>query len=547
MSQITLENSAKNINFAHLYFGYTQLNSLQKCTSYFKNFYPIDMTHLPSKLPETNILFIEVDAITKEKFIIINSIVKQYSSKCIYIVSKTPENSFLLKFALHFSLNKILLLKDDESFLKKSLLEAVKKFIHKQSEQQQIEISKRLNNFFALLAFKHNELIFANEKAFDVFDANDLKTLEAIIKNEESIHSLLLCNSNENRVIVMENSLGEDWKYNFFLNPSANGIDKLLSVIPHRKIEEDEVSFSTLNRFKFIEYLKDKLAQSHVNLNDISLLLINISNYDKITKAAGSIKVHDFIKKFIMQILRYKEPDQELTQWNPHFFILLIENENFSEAKERLDSLHQKLIYSEIDEEINAIVKSSVLDIQSNDINSTIAHVENISNGTINLQEFNDNEYFEINHLNDYLSEDEQIHHHLYSCIANKTNLKLLNIYKGLCINTKSNVVKHDGDEYFLSFEILQGYSMQIEGKTVIQSPDFPYDISADVSYINFDKSIVILDNFEFLTFSANNRQHTRVQPNIRTPLMVKYKKFGYQGEILDMSINAIAVKFSKK
>ena len=47
---------------------------------------------------------------------------------------------------------------------------------------------------------------------------------------------------------------------------------------------------------------------------------------------------------------------------------------------------------------------------------------------------------------------------------------------------------------------------------------------------------------------SANNRQHTRVQTSIRTPILIRYgNKASAQGEILDISVNSIAMKVNGK
>ena len=46
---------------------------------------------------------------------------------------------------------------------------------------------------------------------------------------------------------------------------------------------------------------------------------------------------------------------------------------------------------------------------------------------------------------------------------------------------------------------------------------------------------------------SANNRQHTRVQTSVRTPVLIKYAhRSSAQGEILDISVNSIAMKVTK-
>ena len=82
---------------------------------------------------------------------------------------------------------------------------------------------------------------------------------------------------------------------------------------------------------------------------------------------------------------------------------------------------------------------------------------------------------------------------------------------------------------------------MQFEHKTVIQVPDLPKDIQADIVYVNLKESYAILDNLVFLNTSANNRQHTRVQPSIRMPITIKYGRYSYQGEVMDISTQSVA------
>lgn len=542
-----LNSYAKRMNFAHCYFGSTKLHSLESLTKEFNNFYPVDIQNLPTNLPNIELIYIEIDEVTKEKINIVNKLVKHYGTKCINLLSATPNNSFLLKFALHFSLNKVLEIKDEKDFLLKSLNDSIQKCQAKLAERQQLELSRRINSFMGALIFHEKQLMYANDKAFDIFDLSELDQVENFILSNESLQQLLDDEEDKNQIVVMENSLGEEWKYNFFLTILPNKTDRLISVIPHRKIEEANSEYRILNRFNFVEFLKDKLVQYNLSYDNLSLLIVNIKNYQKIVQASGSIKVHDFFKKFITKLGEFKEEGEELAQWNPHCFIILVEHVDFDSAKERLEKLHEKLVYSKIDTQISPIITSSALKLINDDINEIILHVENIESEKISYEEFMDDQFFEITHLNEYMSEEEQIEHYLHSCIANKTSLKLLNIYKGLCINTQSKVHKFSDDSYFLSFETLQGYSMEIEGKTVIQSPDFPYDISADVSYVNFDNSLAILNNFVFLKTSANSRLHTRVQPSTRTMLSVTFEKLGYQGEIIDISINSIGVKFTQK
>ena len=131
----------------------------------------------------------------------------------------------------------------------------------------------------------------------------------------------------------MKNPNNDEWNYALFLNVFEGSEDKLIVMIPEYKIANIELCSATINRFMFIEKLKDCLAQNSVAKAPMSLACISISNYEKLIKASSSIVVHDFLKNFIEKLCRYKSPHQDLTQWGSNFFIFLIEKESFENVK----------------------------------------------------------------------------------------------------------------------------------------------------------------------------------------------------------------------
>lgn len=545
MKQKELKNQLSHLRVGHLYIKDILLSQISDYKDQFLKYNMFDYSNTQANLSTYDILLIEFQTLNKENFKFLNNIVKKYTSKEIYIFSVGCDNTFLLKFALHFSLNKIHSLKINIDDFEKLLFDMSKKYLHSHADKTQVEISKKINSIFSLLIFQDGSLIFANEKVKKLFSTQKLSDIENVVKNDENIYELLNCNHSNSSKIAMTNSDGELWDYSFYCDVFDDSNEKLLTIIPLNKREETDAFLSKINRFKFIEILKDKLAQNSVNKTPMSLITITISNYDKLISSSGSIAVHDFVKKFISKLCLYKNSCQDLTQWSPHFFIFLIEGESFENVKEELDSMHQQLIYCDIDDNISPIITSSALRIDSLEINDVIHCAEEINSRTFKYNDFNDGDYFELNHLNDYVDENEQIHHYLQSCIGTKTSLKLLNIYKGLCINTASKVLKINESSYYFHCENLQGYSMKFENKTTIQTPDLQKDIQADIVYVNIEKSYAILDNLVFLNASANNRQHTRVQPSMRTPISIKYGKYSFQGEIMDISTKSIALKLN--
>ncbi|NOX16278.1 MAG: PilZ domain-containing protein, partial [Epsilonproteobacteria bacterium] len=296
------------------------------------------------------------------------------------------------------------------------------------------------------------------------------------------------------------------------------------------------------DRFQFTEILKDKMAQNSISSSPIMLIFINIENYEKLKNADTNLTMHNLTTQILEILSSKKEPDEKLVYWDQHFFIIFTKEENFEITKNKLEDIHEKLIYLDYKKDFLPNITSSALDISALDLNEAISCIEDINNNSYNKDNFKTDNFYELNNLNAYLNESDQIKYLLNNYLNHKTPIKLLNIYKGLCINTQSNILKIQDDSYFVSCENLQIYSMKFENKTVIQAPGLPKDIQANISYINMDKSYVILNNLSFMNFSANNRQHTRVQPRIRMPISIKYEKLMFQGQVLDISTKAIAI-----
>lgn len=84
---------------------------------------------------------------------------------------------------------------------------------------------------------------------------------------------------------------------------------------------------------------------------------------------------------------------------------------------------------------------------------------------------------------------------------------------------------------------------MHFEKETVLQSSEFSKDIVADVKYIDFKKKLALLKNFRFVFGNANSRKYSRVTCSQRTPISILHSRSTLSGEILDISMNSIAVK----
>ena len=222
----------------------------------------------------------------------------------------------------------------------------------------------------------------------------------------------------------------------------------------------------------------------------------------------------------LSKIFQFKDETQDVIQWSPNLYILMGEENNFEHACEQTKHLQQELVHATANEKITPIILTSAFHVESSDLNEVIDYIEKINTKKLLPQDIAKIKYFELEYLDHVIEEQEQIAYLMHNCVNNKIPIKLLNIYKGLCINTNSYILKMAEGTYHMSCENLQGYAMQLEGETVLQAPNFPKDIKAEISLVDIKRSLVIIKNLKFMPNSANNRQHTRVQTSIRTPVL---------------------------
>ncbi|MBP6497505.1 MAG: pilus assembly protein PilZ, partial [Campylobacteraceae bacterium] len=381
-----------------------------------------------------------------------------------------------------------------------------------------------------------------------LYKETHLSIIEQRLTSDEDIFQLLQNDQDAQLSLTFENEAHEKMDYLCMLKSFPQKNEKILTMIHYIPEEEPKNCSAMLNRFDFIETLKNKLAQQSIDDKNTSFILINISNLDKLNLLFKSTAIHESFKKFLNKIFHLKEENQEVVQWSPNLYIIVCENLSFERLCEQTRYVQQELINVTVEEKITPIIISSALMANNKDLNETLSYIDKINAKKLLAENIEKIKFYQIDYLENVLDEQEQILYLMRNCVNNKIPIKLLNIYKGMCINTNSHVLKINEETYHLYCENLQGYAMQLEGHTVLQAPNFSKDIRAEVSIVDIKKSFAILKNLTFMPHSANNRQHTRVQTNIRTPILIRYgNKASAQGEILDISVNSIAMKVNGK
>lgn len=536
------------MRISHLFFDTKQLGILEPLQKEHPQFTVYPLTEQTHVIPSSEVLFIELGQSTKEKFKTLVGIFTKHKPLVSYIFADDVEDRLLLKFALHFGITDVLPLRNDEALLNSIFTKNANKLDTTLETFKRLDIEQKMERCFAFLIFKEGSLMYANTKVKRLFGETCVHTIEKCLYEDNVISKLLSSDEDAQTNIVIETEENEKELYVCLLNNFPSSNEKMLSFLPH-SIDPDHNSCSTiLNRFDFVDKLKDKLAQQSISQKPISLIFLNISNLDKLNTSFTNITLYESLKRLLSKVFQLKEDAQDIAQWSPNLYILLCENCNFEEACEQTRFLHQELVHFSLEEKVSPIIISSTLSSEKHSLNDLLTYIEKINTQNLLSSDIEKLHYHEIGYLENIADTKEQINYLMRNCINNKIPIKLLNIYKGLCINTQSYVIKYSDDTYHLHCENLQGYAMQLEGETVLQAPNFPKDIKAEVTLVDIKKGFVIIKNLNFMPYSANNRQHTRVQTTIRTPILIRYaQKSSAQGEIIDISINSIAIRCNNK
>lgn len=539
-------SETRYLSIAHLYFSEKKLFFFEKAKQEHSHFSTFDLT-TTATIPATDILFIEIGDSSKEKLKLLLGLFTKHKPIIAYLFADDVENRLLLKFALHFGATDVLPLKNDENLLFSIFTKNPNKLDDRLYTFQKIELEKKIEHFFPFLVFQGNTLTYANAQAKRLYESNDLSAIQAKIHQDEELSEALLADEDAQGNIIMETASKEREIYLCVIKSFPKSHEKIVTLIHYDPESESKSCSTILNRFDFIDRLKDRLAQQSVTNAAISLIFINISNLDKLTKTFTSTTLYDAFKHLISHLFQLKEEGQEIVQWSPNLYIVLGENKTFEHTCEQTRHIQQELVNATLNEKITPILLSSAFQVESSDLNEVIDYIEKINTKNLMPHDIDKIKYYELEYLDHVIEEKEQITYLMHNSINNKIPIKLLNIYKGLCINTNSQILKISDDSYYLSCENLQGYAMQIEGETVLQAPNFPKDIRAQVTFVDIKRSLIIIKNLTFMANSANNRQHTRVQTSVRTPVLIKYAhRSSAQGEVIDISVNSMAIKVNK-
>lgn len=299
---------------------------------------------------------------------------------------------------------------------------------------------------------------------------------------------------------------------------------------------------SEVSRGIFLEQLKNLIAQRNATHHSSLIMMARPINTKGLKEEHDSALYLEFLREFAIFCEHKLAQELHFTFWHEDFLVFILSEKEINTQIAKIEDICKESGIRSFKGDIKPFFDIFLFDMKKQNINSAILLIEHCYGKQHDAIKEALIERFCTTSIEGGGS--EQALFYIDNLRLKGRTLKLLNIYKGLSINTGSEVLSVKNSAVHLKTEKIQKYLMHMEKKVVLQSSTFPRDIEADVTYLDAETDVATITNPRFLTHSANSRKSIRVQPEVRIPINLTTPKHAYTGEMLDISLEALAIKY---
>ena len=128
--------------------------------------------------------------------------------------------------------------------------------------------------------------------------------------------------------------------------------------------------------------------------------------------------------------------------------------------------------------------------------------------------------------------------------------VSVVSSFKGVSYSMIVNIVKLESKDKSITISTQHRQNMSLLPNTIVDvhSDLFPFTVYATVTEVDAQRKSAVLSRFEYKHDVNDNRSHVRVQPGKSIPITINCENaIQYSTQILDISINGIAVLFNDK
>ena len=524
------------MNLCYLYFENITYTSVKEFAKNFEEVEYVDIATAKS-VGDFNAYVVDIAEFDQEKTKKLHTLLKSKEEKLIYLFSYGATNRFFYQFAYILHVDAILSVKQS---VEKNIQTITTAYTNEIQRKKYAYIGKFASEKLLYMVFKSQNLLFASETLMSAFRCRSLEDVKTNVCQKLPLEKLL---AHSSTTAVCEQFFDEE---NIECVKSFYNNGEYLVFIERYNYKE---LFKTnakelTTRLYFVDYLKETLE--HGFGGEYAIMTVKIANFKKIGNLIGKTDLESFSAKFIYKTKEILAEYEIFSEYSQDFFVLMYNNQSFEALEQKAQEFYAQM--QSFIEEYNFKIDLAiyVIEVGSLDYLATLTLLDSIKNGKISKKDIKDKKVKYIGRYSDDMSDREIISLLFDDSYINDVELTLVNVYKGMVIDSATKIIKKEQNAIYVTLSHIQGAVMNLEKRTIIKSSIIDKDIRAKVAFIDTKRKIAKLENFKVVENDSLYKDKDRVnfaKKNIAILSLTGTRVFA---EILDISSKAISLKLNK-
>lgn len=484
-----------------------------------------------------DIYLVDVDFVDKKISIKINEFFYDIETPLIYFLLPKEYKTALIQLAFMLDSKSIITVSQDTT---KAIAKIDKDYERHTQQNKVLSLGNNLVNHHSYMIYKNSEFSYASQQLLKDLGCKTMQEVHKKVSKHINIDDFFIDEEPVKRLI----SRTLDKNSVFFIKGIRSDGFVLISFELNNDYEPKQNTKEYIStRLSFIELLKDKILEKMVSDKDICIMTIDLYGISKVL----SLKDEEiFIKKFLFEVELIIDSKLILAQYDDGFFTVLFENISFKNMQKKAQNYYLQMMTFFNKHKVEHEVSIYVINIPEAELEPVLTTIDAILEDDFSKSGLDKSEIKYINDFQKDMDTQDTIKYLLDTIYTNNNDLKLVNIYDGMCINTSSKIVKQTDELIYVKVEPLQGFVIDLDKTTVLQSSVIAKSIKANVKYICNKENYAILSNFKMLDYNPNERLHGRVKSAKVIPIVISLTGSKVKGVVIDISAKSIAIKLKK-
>ncbi len=413
-----------------------------------------------------------------------------------------------------------------------------------ESDRRSIYLGRFIDKTGMFMLFENKRLSYASNTLTEEFSCSSLNDVERKVCSKLDLDSLLL-DDGEN---FTSGNLFEKSKFDIAKSFALEGkhivfIDRYEPKRLNCKSQEDLTS-----RLTYINFLQEHLDTDTADRGDdnFTVLSIKIANFKKIGNVVGKMELESFIREFIYKSKELLDEFLLFSEYYYDFFVVTYKNRQFDEIVSKAERFYEEIdtFLEKFNFKVDIILH--VVEIGTMEFSKALSLLDSVRVGKISKKDIKHNKIKYIGRYKEDMSDKEIVALLLDDSFVNDVDLKLVNIYKGMVLDSPTKILKRENDSIYVVVTQIQGAAMSLLKKTVIRSDVIKKDIQAQVTYIDSKRKLAKLENFKVIEPDPVYKQGERVDFAKKNVAIMSLTGSKLSATIIDISATSIALSVSK-